>query len=81
MNIAAGVLPFPTSMLDQLRKLGLIVEVDDSKIVLREPFVASAVGVPLTPEQAKVLTHFGLKTVPFSIKLEARWRDGEFFEL
>ena len=32
---------FPTMMLDQFRKLGLIAEIENGKIVLREPFTAA----------------------------------------
>mmetsp|Transcript_31056 Transcript_31056/g.29654 ORF Transcript_31056/g.29654 Transcript_31056/m.29654 type:complete len:216 (-) Transcript_31056:1167-1814(-) len=79
--LSPGPLKFPATMLDQLRKLGLVVEIDDTVIYLREPFTAATSGVPLTPEQAKVLTHMERKTVNFSIKMLCNWSDGSFGEL
>jgi hypothetical protein len=79
--LSPGPLKFPATMLDQLRKLGLVVEIDDTVIYLREPFTASTSGVALTPEQAKVLTHMERKTVNFSIKMLCNWSDGSFGEL
>ena len=68
-------------MLDQLRKLGLVVEIEDSVIHLREPFTAATAGVALTPEQAKMLAHLEKRTVSFSIKMMCYWFDGSFEEL
>lgn len=79
--LEVGVIPFPTHMLDHFRKLGLTVEVDDGTIVLRTPFYAASRGVPLTPEQAKLLVHFEKKIIKFSIKVLSHWHDGEFEEI
>ena len=68
-------------MLDQLRKLGLVVEIDDTVIHLREPFTAATAGIPLTPEQAKMLAHLEKRTVEFSIKMLCYWFDGAYEEL
>ena len=76
-----GPLTFPATMLDQLRKLGLVVEIDDSVIHLREPFTAASAGVALTPEQAKMLAHLEMRTVNFSIKMLCYWFDGTYEEL
>ena len=76
-----GPLPFPPSMLDQLRKLGMIVEIEDSQLLLREPFVGAKDGVALNPEQARVLTHFGKKLASFEIELMCHWTDGKFKSL
>jgi mRNA turnover protein 4 len=76
-----GPLSFASTMLDHLRKLGLVVEIDDGILYLREPFTAAAKGVPITPEQAKLLTHMDKKTVDFTMKLLAYWTDGTFEEL
>ena len=73
-----GPLDFPTSMLDQFRQLGLIAEINDSKMILREKFVAAKKNVPLTPEQAKVLVHLNKPLVDFTIKLECHWNDGKY---
>lgn len=76
-----GPLTFPGTMLDQLRKLGLVVEIDDTVIHLREPFTAAIAGAALTPEQAKMLAHMEMRTVNFSIKLLSYWYDGTYEEL
>jgi Insertion domain in 60S ribosomal protein L10P len=67
-------------MLDQLRKLGLVVEIDDSKVILREPFNAARQGEPLTPEQAKLLVHLERKLVAVSFRIVSHWCDGQFQE-
>jgi len=79
--IPAGELVFPVSMLDELRKLGLIVEVDNGKLTLREPYTAAAVGTPLTPEQARILVKLEKPIISFTIKLLCRWEDNEYHEL
>lgn len=68
-------------MLDQLRKLGMIVEIEDTQLMLREPYTAAKEGVALTPEQARVLTHFGKKLASFEIELMCHWTDGKFKNL
>lgn len=68
-------------MIDQLRKLGMIVEVENGVLQLREPFRAAESGEHLTPEQAKVLVHFQRKLVDFKIDVTCCWSDGSFEEL
>jgi hypothetical protein len=46
---------FPVQMLERLRKLGLVAEVDDGRLLLREPFVVAVEGQLLSFEQAKLL--------------------------
>uniref|UniRef100_A0A7S3H0N5 Large ribosomal subunit protein uL10-like insertion domain-containing protein n=1 Tax=Spumella elongata TaxID=89044 RepID=A0A7S3H0N5_9STRA len=75
-----GVLDFPVTMLDTLRKLGMVVEVDDGTVVLRSPITISSVGVPLTPEQAKILVKLDTRTIDFKVKVEASWENGKFKE-
>lgn len=75
-----GVLDFPVTMLDTLRKLGMVVEVDDGTVVLRSPITISSVGVPLTPEQAKILVKLDTRTIEFKVKVEASWENGKFKE-
>jgi Insertion domain in 60S ribosomal protein L10P len=76
-----GPLSFPATMLDQLRKLGMIVEIDDTVVHLRESYTAATAGVALTPEQAKALAHLDMRTVNFSIKMLCYWFDGTYEEL
>lgn len=80
--IPPGPLPkkFPVSMMDELRKLGMVVEVENAQLALRTPFTAATSGQPLTPEQAKVLTKLDMKIVDFKIKLEAMWANNDFIE-
>jgi len=79
--IPPGHLPFPVSMLDHLRTWGMIVEADDSKVILREPFVAAVAGEALTPSQAKVLVKMDMKTVEFTVQLLCKWEDRSFKDL
>jgi hypothetical protein len=75
-----GALEFPTTMLDELRKLGMVVEVEDSTVVLRSPITVASVGVPLTPEQAKILVKLDTRIIEFKVNLECAWEDGNFTE-
>ena len=75
-----GVLDFPVSMLDVLRKLGMVVEVEDTHVVLRTPITIASVGVPLTPEQAKILVKLNTKIIEFKVSVECAWENGEFSE-
>lgn len=76
-----GFVNFPVSMVDELRKLGLVVEVEDTNVVLRQTFTVATAGVPLTPEQAKILVKLDRKIVDFKINLISTWTDGKFTEL
>lgn len=79
--IPPGELSFPVSMLDELRRLGMIVEVQDGKLMLRESVTAAQEGVALTPEQAKILVKFDRRIVTFTIDLLCKWENGKFEEL
>jgi len=79
--LSPGPLQFPIAMIDQLRKLGLVVEADNGVLVLRERYVAAKNGVPLTPEQAKVLAHLDKPVDEFKLQVLCAWHDGEFEEL
>jgi hypothetical protein len=67
-------------MLDELRKLGMVVEVDHGKTMLREPCAVATAGVPLTPEQARILVKLDRKTINFTINMLCKWEDGEYEE-
>jgi mRNA turnover protein 4 len=79
--LPVGELEFPGSMLDQLRKLGMTVELDNGKIMLKSMFIVASKGVPLTPEQAKVLVHMKMQLISFKISLVGSWCDSQFEEL
>jgi mRNA turnover protein 4 len=76
-----GPLPFNVSTLDQYRKLGLVVEVDNGVMMLREQYVAAESGSSLTPEQAKVLVHLDRKVDEFKLHLSCVWTNGRFEEM
>jgi mRNA turnover protein 4 len=79
--IKPGPLAFPVDMLDQLRKLGLVVEVLNGTMVLKTGFQVTRKGVALTPEQAKVLVHMGKKISIFKVSVLGCWNEGEFEDL
>jgi hypothetical protein len=67
-------------MLDHLRKLGMIVEIENGAVFLRIPYQAAKQGEALTPEQAKALVHMERKLITFSVRLMSHWSDGDFEE-
>merc|ERR1711976_1152993 len=76
---------FPTSMVEQFRKLGMPVEVDNGKIVLsgdKEEYIVCEEGDSLTVEACKILVQFGIKVAEFKLNLMCYWsQDGDFKEL
>lgn len=80
MALEAGPLPFPISMMGELRKMGMVVEVQEGKLVLRDTMTIAFADVPLTPEQAKILTKLDVKLIDFRIKLISRWENGAYQE-
>ena len=81
LEIPAGALTFPATMIDQLRKLGLVLEIDNGVLMLRESCVVAQAGVPLNPEQAKILHHLNQPIVEFKINLQCVWSNGKFEDL
>ncbi len=81
LELAAGPLAFPASMIDQLRKLGLVLEIDNGELALRDSYVVTQAGVPINPEQAKLLHHLNKPIVEFKINLQCVWTSGKFEEL
>ncbi len=67
-------------MVDELRKLGLVVEVEDTQVILRQALTIATAGVPITPDQAKILVKMERKIVDFKINLISSWADGKFTE-
>ena len=75
---------FPVSMMEQLRKLGMPVEIKQGKVVFRDgqgTYRLCKKGDILSAEQCKLLKHFEIKLVNFEVKLLCRWSDGAFDEL
>uniref|UniRef100_A0A7S4I945 Ribosome assembly factor mrt4 n=1 Tax=Odontella aurita TaxID=265563 RepID=A0A7S4I945_9STRA len=77
------VLNHPVSMVEQFRKLGMPVEVNNGRVVLvggKESWTVCKEGQPLSAEACKILTHFGVKLAEFRVELVCRWsrEEGEF---
>lgn len=71
---------FPVSMVEQLRKLGMPVEIKNGKVVLidRDEWRLCKAGEVLSAEKCKLLVHFDKKLATFKVQLVAFWSDGEF---
>lgn len=78
--LPVGPLSFPVSMLDELRKLGLVVEVENGTVMLRNEFMVATEGTPLTPEQAKLLVKLDRKILEFKIRIDSCWENDNFVE-
>lgn len=75
---------FPVSMMEQLRKLGMPVEIKQGKVVFRdghERYRVCKKNEVLSAEQCKILKHFEIKLVNFEVTLLCRWSNGEYEEL
>ena len=75
---------FQVSMVEQFRKLGMPVEVNNGKLVLigsRKEYVVCEEGQTLTVEACKILVQFGIKVSEFRLDLVCHWtNNGEFIE-
>lgn len=79
--LEVGPLDFHSSILDQLRKLGMTVELNNGKLELRDRFTVATAGMPLTPEQAKVLVHMRRPLINFKVDIVSFWAAGRVEEL
>ena len=73
--------PFPVSMVEQLRQLGLPTKVETGKVVLMDGKTEHRIckeGDTLTAEQCKLLVQFGQKVSEFRVKLVCKWSGGDF---
>ena len=75
-----GELEFSTSMIEHLRKLGLILEVENGKLILCEQYIAAKKDVAITPEQATMLKHLGKPLTTFKVDVESYWKEGKVEE-
>lgn len=75
---------FPVSMIEQFRKLGMPVEINNGKIVFiggKEKYVVCKKGEELSVEACKILVQFGMKVSEFKLNLVCSWnKDGEYIE-
>ena len=71
----------PVSMMEQFRKLGMPVEIQNGKVGFvggKTEYVVCKKGQSLSAEACKILVHFGVKVAEFRVSLICRWSDGEF---
>lgn len=73
----------PVSMVDQFRKMGLPVEVENGKLVFvgeQKEHVLCKEGETLSAEKCRALCQFGIRVSEFRVQLICRWssKDGEF---
>lgn len=81
--VVSNIAQFPVSMMEQLRQLGLPVEIENGKIVWRDGRTEHRIckeGEVLSAEKCKLLKHFDLKLADFAVSLVCRWANGEFEE-
>ena len=70
LQVPPGRLPdLPHTMLDQLRKLGMPCNLDRGVIVLPQAYTLCRAGAALTPEQGRLLKHFGHALAEFRVTL------------
>lgn len=76
---------FPVSMVEQFRKLGMPVEVNNGQLVLiggKKEYTVCKEGETLSAEACKILFQFGLKVSEFKLQLVCHWKNnGEYTEL
>lgn len=68
---------FPSSMVEQFRKLNMPVDIDNGKLVLsggKNEFNICKEGDELSVEACKLLVQFGIKLTEFRVKLICRWK-------
>jgi len=74
----------PVSMVEQFRKLGIPVEVQNGRLILvgKNEHILCKEGDVLSAEACKLLVHFGIKLAIFRVKLICHWSDGaiEFYD-
>ena len=76
----------PVSMVEQFRKMGIPVDVQNGRLVLmggRENFRLCKEGEALSADKCKALVQFGIKLAEFKVELVCRWtsESGEFEKL
>ncbi|KAJ0393360.1 hypothetical protein P43SY_000630 [Pythium insidiosum] len=83
VDVPAGPLPpqFIGSMVESLRTLGLPVDLKKGVVVLNQKHTICKAGQTLTPEQAKLLTHFERKMAEFKLTILSVWTEGAYERL
>ena len=83
-KLEGGKLPtMQHTMVDELRKLGLTCKLVNGVVTLEGDHVVCKKGARLTPSQAALLKHFGVKMSEFRVTLVSRWakEGGEYADL
>jgi mRNA turnover protein 4 len=78
---ADQLVDLPVSMMEQLRKLGMPVDIKDGKVILRDGLDTWRLckeGETLSAEKCKLLVHFDVKLADFKVNLVCFWSKGEF---
>lgn len=68
-------------MMEQLRKVGMPVEIKNGKVVFRDGLSEYRIckkGEVLSADKCRLLVHFDIKLSDFKVGLVCRWSDGEF---
>jgi mRNA turnover protein 4 len=71
---ASRLTELPHTMADQLKKLGVPVRLDKGVVVITEDCNLCLKGVPITPEQGRLLKIFGHELAEFKITLVSVWQ-------
>ena len=80
--VPRGPIGLPHTMVDELRKLGMAsLRLEKGVPVLPTPFAICAAKDVLTPEQCRLLKHFGHALATFRLRLVAGWCDGVVTQL
>lgn len=81
-EVKAGLLDLPFTMAEQLRALGMPVELDHGKVRLTRDFIVCEKGDLLSSEQSHLLKHFAKPMAYFRLSMLAMWeRESEEFEV
>lgn len=82
IKVPAGKLAsMPHTMFDELRKLGMPVRLDKGTLVLPQDYTLCHAGKAITPEQGRLLKHFGHQLAVFRVTPLSVVRDGVYTPL
>jgi mRNA turnover protein 4 len=82
ITIPAGHLEdLPHTMMEVLRKLGMPVRLDKGKVVLESNYDICTAGETLTPDQGRLLKHFGHPLAVFQLHVLSSWSDDGYTNL
>jgi len=81
-EVKGGVIDLPFTMAEQLRALGMPVELDHGKVRLTRDYIVCERGDILSTEQSHLLKHFCKPMAYFRLRMLATWeREAEIFEI